>query len=447
MTSLNDLLEPLPRPQRLAAVQAILNEISDEQALVLSHEWRLLWGRENQLLPSGKWDTWLLLAGRGFGKTRAGAEAVNEVAEAGIGPIALVAPTAADARDVMVEGTSGILAVAKPWFMPSYQPSMRRLTWPNGVTATTFSAEEPDRLRGPQFAFAWGDEFAAWERLQETYDMLQFCLRVGEHPRQMFTTTPRPLKIVRELLAREGEGVLVSRGSTLDNAGNLASSFISEVRRRYEGTRLGRQEIYGEVLDDVPGALWTLENIAENRRAKTGDDLQRICVAVDPPVTSGENADECGICVAGRTTQDGHCFVLEDGTSQGETPQQWAARAVRLYHKWSADCIVAEVNNGGEMIEAMISQVDANVPVTTVRATRGKVVRAEPVAALYEQNRVHHVGDVKGFTKLEDQMRQITTDFDKDKAGFSPDRVDALVWAVTHLMLGEVELLPGIREL
>lgn len=437
----------MPRNQRLETINRILDDLTEEQALILKYEWRLLWARENQIIPDGEWDTWLLLAGRGFGKTRAGSEAVNEVAEKGIGPIALVAPTAADVRDVMVEGTSGIIATAKPWFMPQYEPSKRRLTWPNGVTATTFSAEEPDRLRGPQFAFAWGDELAAWEHMQETYDMLQFCLRLGDYPKQVYTTTPRPLKVVREMLQREGRGVVVSRGSTLDNAGNLAPSYIAEVKRRYEGTRLGRQELYGEVLDDIPGALWTIENISENRRSRVSDDLQRICVALDPPVTSGENADECGIVVAGRTTQDGHCFILEDGTSHQETPEQWARRAVRLYHKWNADCIVAEVNNGGDMIESMIRQSDRNVPVVTVRATRGKVLRAEPVAALYEQNRVHHVGDAKDFAKLEDQMRQITTDFDKDKAGFSPDRVDALVWAVTHLMLGEVDLVPGIREI
>ena len=400
----------------------------------------------------------MLLAGRGFGKTRAGAEAIIEAASQGIGPIALVAPTAADVRDVMVEGTSGLLACSPPWFMPNYEPSKRRLTWPNGVYASTFSAEEPDRLRGPQFAFAWCDELAAWERLQETYDMLQFTLRLGARPRQIITTTPRPLKILRELLRREGQDVVVSRGGTMDNAANLAGTFLKSIRARYEGTRLGRQELYGEILDDIPGALWTLENIAENRRS-TAPQLARVCVALDPPVTSGEDADECGIVAAGCTGmgETDHAYILEDDSSQGETPDQWAKRALRLWQKYDADCIVAEVNNGGDLIERVIKTQPGcpngthppghMVPVVQVRATRGKVLRAEPVAMLYEQNRAHHVGDANRWTKLEDQMRQITTDFDAAKAGFSPDRVDALVWAVTHLMLGEVPLVPGIREL
>jgi phage terminase large subunit-like protein len=390
--------------------------------------------RPNQLPPSGDWRVWLLLAGRGFGKTRTGAEWVIERAGSGQAKrLALVAPTAADARDVMVEGESGILAISPPWFMPLYEPSRRRLTWPNGAIATTYSADEPDRLRGPQHDAAWCDEVGAW-RFPEAWDMLMFGLRLGTDPRVVVTTTPRPTKLIRELLGRAGKDVVVTRGSTYENRANLAAAFFDQIVRKYEGTRLGRQELDADVLDDVPGALWSREGI-EAVRHQRALDLERIVVAIDPAATSGEDADETGIIVAGKDAQ-GHGYVLADASGR-YAPADWAKTAIALYRAHSADRIVAEVNSGGEMVEATLRMVDPNVPFTSVRASRGKVVRAEPVAALYEQGRVHHVGT---FAKLEDQMCSFTTDFDRSRAGYSPDRVDALVWALTDLLVAE---MPG----
>jgi len=347
--------------------------------------------------------------------------------------IALVAATAADARDVLVEGHSGILAVAPPWFRPVYEPSKRRLSWPNGAIATTFSAEEPERLRGPQHDAAVCDELGAWSR-PETWDMLQFGLRLGANPRCLVATTPRPTKLIRELLAREGRDVAVTRGSTYENRANLAPGFFDQVIRKYEGTRLGRQELNAELLEDTPGALWS-HGIIDAARQAAAPNLARIVVAIDPAASSGEDADETGIIVAGKDAA-GHGYVLADGSGH-YMPTDWAKLAIALYRQHKADRIVAEVNNGGDMVEATIRMVDPNVPYTAVRATRGKVVRAEPVAALYEQGRVHHVG---AFAALEDQMCGFTTDFDRVKAGFSPDRVDALCWSMTDLL---VEPMPG----
>lgn len=395
----------------------------------LENSWRTI-ARPNQLPPPGDWwQIWLLLAGRGFGKTRTLAEWVAEQAALGqASRIAIVAATAADARDVMVEGASGILAVAPPWFRPHYEPSKRRLTWPNGAIATTFSAEEPDRLRGPQHDAAVCDELAAWSH-PETWDMLQFGLRLGRQPRCLVATTPRSTKLIRELLAREGHDVVVTRGSTYENRANLAPGFFDQIIRKYEGTRLGRQELNAELLNDTPGALWS-HAIIDAARMAAAPSLQRVVVAIDPAVTSGEDADETGIVVVGKDA-NGHGYVLQD-LSGKYSPTEWAKIAIAAYRTHRADRIVAETNNGGDMVAATLRMIDPNVSFSAVHASRGKVTRAEPVSALYEQGRMHHIGS---FPQLEDQMTDFTSDFDRDAAGYSPDRLDALVWATTELLI------------
>src|SRR6185437_12677383 len=336
------------------------------QARDLIHDWRF-WARPNQLPPDGAWRVWLLLAGRGFGKTRTGAEWVRaQIEENGARRIALVAPTAADVRDVMIEGESGLLAVAAPGMRPDYEPSKRRLTWPNGAVATCFSAEEPNRLRGPQHDAAWCDELAAW-RHEEAWDMLMLGLRLGADPRCVVTTTPKPIRLIRQLLG--DRGAVVTRGSTYDNAANLAPAFLAQIVRRYEGTRLGRQELDAEVLDDVPGALWTREAI-DRAKVAVAPALRRVVVAIDPAVSTGEDADETGIVVAA-LGQDGHGYVLDD-LSGRYAPAGWARRAVAAYHAHHADRVVAEVNNGGDLVEATLRAVDAGVAYRAVRASRGK---------------------------------------------------------------------------
>lgn len=387
--------------------------------------------RPEQLPPPGEWMTWLVLAGRGFGKTRTGAEWVQQQAMSGqVSRIALIAPTAADARDTMIEGDSGLLAIAPNHARPVFEPSKRRLTWPNGSTATAFSAEEPERLRGPQHGALWGDELGAWDNAQATWDQAQFGLRLGARPRACVTTTPKPLPLIRFLLSREGQGVVVTRGKTRDNASNLAPGFVAAVEARYGGTRLGRQELDGELLTDTPGALWALANIEKARLPQSADpDLKRIVVAIDPAVSTKDGSNLTGIVVAG-IDDAGHFYVLSD-RSGVLSPDAWGQRAVGLYRDWEADRIIGEANNGGDLIEATIRNVDRNVPFRKVHASRGKAVRAEPVAALYEQGRVHHVGM---FPELEDQLCAFTIDFDRNRAGYSPDRLDAMVWAITELM-------------
>src|SRR5215469_3537782 len=404
------------------------NAFAAQLIAALANSWPAI-ARPNQLPPPGDWSIWLLLAGRGFGKTRTLAEWVcGQAASGRASRIALVAATAADARDVVVEGESGILAVAPPWCRPVYESSKRRLTWPNGAIATTFSAEEPERLRGPQHDAAVCDELGSWAR-PETWEMLQFGLRLGRNPHCLVATTPRPTRLIRELLAREGRDVVVTRGSTYENRANLAPGFFDQVIRKYEGTRLGRQELLAEVLEDTPGALWNRDQLDRCRQERPPA-LQRIVVAIDPAATSGEDADETGIVIAGKDS-DGHGYVLAD-LSGRYSPADWAQRAIAAYRTHKADRIVAEVNNGGDMVGATLRMVDPNIPFTAVHASRGKVVRAEPAAALYEQQRVHHVGM---FPELEDQMCGFTTDFDRQRAGYSPDRVDALVWALSDLLV------------
>lgn len=394
--------------------------------------WRDI-ARPEQLPPDGDWLVWIYSAGRGAGKTRAAAEWVQERALADPGcRIALVGRTPADVRDVMIEGDSGILAVARGQ-RAAYQPTKRRLTWPNGSTAYTYSAEVPSQLRGPQHTYAWADEAAAWtdapkgDVLDTAWNNLMLGLRLGASPRCAVTTTPKPNALIRTILARPT--TVVTRGTTYDNLANLAPSFREEVLAAYEGTRIGRQELMGELLEDVEGALWTIALIDANRVTEAPE-LRRIVVAVDPSGGSGPDSDEQGIVVAGLGI-DGHVYVLADRSCK-LSPHGWASRAVAAYREFGADRVVAERNFGGDMVASTIAQVDPNVPVKMVSASRGKAQRAEPVAAAYEQGRVHHAG---AFPKLEDQMTQWTP-----ADGTSPDRLDACIAAGTLVLTARGEV-------
>jgi len=382
--------------------------------------------RPEQLPPDGDWLLWLYMAGRGAGKTRAAAEWSHGLALANPGcRIALVGRTPADVRDVMIEGDSGILTIACD-DRPVYQPTKRRLTWPNGSMAYTYSAEVPAQLRGPQHHYAWCDEPASWtdarkgDVLDTAWNNLMLGLRLGRSPRCVATTTPKPLALIRTLLGRPT--TVVTKGSTYDNLDNLAPSFRAEVLAAYEGTRIGRQELLGELLEDVEGALWTLALLDENRVTEAPD-MRRIVIGVDPSGGSGPDNDEQGIIVAGLGI-DGELYVLADRSCK-LSPNGWASRAVGAFHEFSADRVVAEVNYGGAMVESTIRQVSKTVPIKVISASRGKVQRAEPVAAAYEQHRVHHVG---AMAKLEDQLTTWTP-----ADGTSPDRLDALVWCITEL--------------
>jgi phage terminase large subunit-like protein len=381
----------------------------------------------SELPPPGDWSTWLYLGGRGAGKTRAGAEWVRSLAEAASVPrIALVGPTAADVRDVMVEGESGLLSICPNSNRPIYEPSKRRLTWPNGVQAALFSSQEPERLRGPQHGAAWCDELAAWRNVQATWDNLQFGLRLGKRPRQVITTTPKPIKLLRDLIARAGSDVCVTKATTFDNRANLADSFFTQIISKYENTRLGRQELNAELLEDAEGALWSRDLIEQCRIERSALPPQRrIVVAVDPSVSTGAEADECGLVVCGLGT-DGHGYLIEDSSAR-MAPISWAQRAVALYRQWGADRVIAEANQGGAMVETTVRTVDANVSFKLVYASRGKIARAEPVSALFEQKRAHLVGQ---FPLLEDELCTFTAG-----SSASPNRLDAMVWALTDLML------------
>lgn len=406
-------------------IQSAIDDLSDQDVDALIFDWSLM-ARAKQLPPAGSWQFWLMLMGRGSGKTRAGAEFIRAKVESGEARrIALVARTAADVRDTIVEGESGIMAVCPPSFRPNYEPSKRRLTWPNGAQATTFSADQPDLLRGPQHDLAWCDELASWRYVEDTWDNLMFGLRLGKNPQAVITTTPRPIPLIRQLL---GDPLaVVTRGTTYENRDNLAPTFLAQILAKYEGTRLGRQELNAELLDDVPGALWQREQLDATRVKAAPEHLRRVVVGVDPAVTSGEDSDETGIVVAA-VGVDGHGYVLAD-LSCRLSPDQWAKRAVAAYHDFKADRIVAEVNNGGDLVERILRTVDHHVSYRAVRASRGKVTRAEPIAALYEQGRVHHIGSL---AQLEDQLCLFTPDGEFQT---SPDRADALVWALTDLML------------
>ena len=391
--------------------------------------------RDDQIAPEGDWRIWLLLGGRGSGKTRAGAEWVLRRVREGARRIAIVAPTLSDAREVMLEGESGLLNCGLPGERPTFEPSRKRLVWPNGAVGYVYSAEDPDSLRGPQFDAAWADEFCAWSYPEETLANLRLGLRLGDEPKLVMTTTPRPSVALRALL--EPPGLLISRAKTSDNAHNLAPSFLDAMLEAYGGTRRGRQELDGEVVENLEDSLWPRE-LLEDCRVAVAPEMDRIVVAVDPPVTSGEDADACGLVVCG--VADGVGYVLQDGSQHGLSPRQWAEKAASLYEAWQADLIVVEVNQGGDMVKEMIAQVDDTLPVKGVVARRAKGRRAEPVAMLYEQGRVKHVG---GFAALEDEMNLMGREGLEGKG--SPDRVDALVWGLTKLMLRRRHK-PGMRE-
>lgn len=429
--SLAELIASLPVSDR----RQILNSLTKDQAQAALYDWRI-WARPNQLPPPGDWSYWLLLAGRGFGKTRTGAETVKEWALQPLpAPIHLVSPTAGDIRKVMVEGMSGILACYPSGGGPTYEPSKGHLlTWPNGNKAYGFSADEPERLRGPQCCRFWADELASWRFGQEAWDNLMFGFRIGEDLRGVITTTPQPTTLVRELV--RNPATVVTRGSTYENRSNLSPKFYQQIIGKYEGTRIGRQELLAEILEDIPGALWTRGLIDGSRIAFASvrwDMIVRVVVACDPAVTSKAESDETGI-VVGALTRSGHVLILDDQSCR-ETPLGWAAKIVAAYRRWRCDRVVGEVNNGGDLVAGNIRAVEPSIAFRAVHASRGKAKRAEPVAALYEQGRVHHVGF---FPDLETQMCEYTpqsTDESKHD-----DRMDALVYAVTDLVVEPEEL-------
>ena len=395
------------------------------------------WALPHQLPPGGDWKSWVIMGGRGAGKTRAGSEWVRAQVEGAtpLGPgrarrVALVAETFDQGRDVMVMGDSGILACSPPDRRPVWEAGRRRLVWANGATATVFSAHEPEALRGPQFDAAWADELAKWKKAEETWDMLQFALRLGRHPQQVVTTTPRNVGVLKAIL--RNASTVVTHAPTDANRAYLAESFLAEVEARYAGTRLGRQELEGVLLDDVEGALWATAAI-EAGRVDAAPKLDRIVVAVDPSVTGGAASDECGIIVAGVVCdgppQEWRAYVLEDVSVRGG-PLDWARAAIAAMERHGAERLVAEVNQGGDLVESVIRQVDPLVPFRSLRAGRGKGLRAEPVAALYEQGRVRHL---RGLGTLEDQMCRMTVRGFEGRG--SPDRLDALVWAIHELMI------------
>lgn len=431
----------------------IYDELSMEEKRLLPYIWKC-WARPEQLTPQEEYTIWLYLAGRGAGKTRSGAEWSRDKVKQGFRRGAFVARTAADTRDVMVEGESGLLECCPPWDRPNYEPSKRRITWPSktivtkwgmrkerGALITLYSAEKPDALRGPQHEFGWCDELASWERLEDTWDNFLMGLRLGSNPQCMISSTPRPLKVIKELL--KDDTCIVTKGSTYDNRENLAPAFFNKVISRYKGTRLGRQEIYAELLDDNPDALFSREDVDNNRieKEEVPETIMSMVVSIDPAVTSGEESADTGIIVAGMD-EDKKFYIFDDKTCH-KRPDGWAREAIKAYHIRKADKIIGEVNNGGDLIETVIQSIRWEFPEGTpkelrypdgmdvsydqVRATRGKAVRAEPISALYEQGRVHHVGY---FPELEDQMCQWSPNL-KEK---SPDRLDALVWALTWML-------------
>ncbi len=421
-----------------AEIEELLAGLSENAVRSLSYLFEL-WALEgHQLAPEGDWSTWVVMGGRGAGKTRAGSEWIRTQVE-GATPeaegrcrrIALVGETYDQARDVMVLGESGIIACSPPDRKPRWISSRRTLVWPNGAEAQVFSASDPQALRGPQFDAAWCDELAKWKSGQQAWDMLQFALRLGEDPRAMVTTTPAAGALLEEVL--DGAGTVVTSAPTSANADNLAPTFLQLVTEKYGGTALGRQELEGELLTELPGALWPRERI-EAVRAEAAPDLDRVIVAIDPPVTGHEGSDACGIVVAGVVAKgppsDWRAYVLADLSLEAASPRTWAQAAVDAYHDWKADRVVGEVNQGGDMVAQMLAQIDPLVPFTGVRASRGKAARAEPVAALYEQGRVLHAA---AMPRLEDEMVAMS------RTGYggrgSPDRLDALVWAISDLMI------------
>jgi phage terminase large subunit-like protein len=436
--------------------EELLAKLTPEQRSYLRYEWRA-WGRPNQLAPAWAWVVWLILAGRGFGKTRTGAEWVREQV-VNYPFVNLIGATADDARDIMIEGESGILAVCPPGERPIYKKADRQLEWPNGAKSLIFTADEPDRLRGKQHMKLWADEVAAW-RYEESWTQAMLGLRLGDKPQAVATTTPRPTPLIRRLA--KAKTTHLTLGTTYDNRDNLAPSFYSEIISIYEGTRIGRQELMAEILTDTPGALWTTDMLDKTRVDEIKlEDMARVVVGVDPSGGSDpEKNDEQGIVVVGKHV-NGHFYVLAD-VSCCKSPDGWGRVAIQAYQDYKADRIVEELNFGGEMVEFVISTASEKagiiVPVKPISASRGKMIRAEPIAALYEQERVHHVGQ---FAKLESQMTSFVPCDDnlpkKEKGKrakkSSPDRMDALVWAITELAmkhpvtLGEGPITSGDRR-
>jgi len=418
-------------------LEALLLKLGPAKAEELAYTWPF-WARPQQMAPAGDWNTWFINAGRGFGKTRAGVEWVRGLVKKGYKRVAAIAATNSDIERVMINGESGFLSrcwagdktdKGVPIGKPLWSPTKRLLTWENGAYVQFFSAEEPERLRGPQFEAAWCDELAAWNRDRDTWDMLQFCLRLGKHPQVCVTTTPKPTKLVRDIM--KNPKTIVTYGSTFDNSANLASTYLEAVKSQYEGTRLGRQELYAEILDEASGALWTRQllstcEVEVDDPVEFAKTLARVVVSVDPAVSSNAESDLTGIVVAGMDI-NGICYILQDATDRF-TPEGWAARAIELYNLYGADRIVAERNQGGEMVRYTFKTIDETIPIKLVHASRGKFARAEPVSALYERGRVKHV---RGLDLLEDQMVQWCP---LGSIG-SPDRLDAMVWAVTELAL------------
>jgi len=410
------LIAALPSEER----REILAALTDAECDALLRDWSF-WARDKQLEPAGDWRYWIILAGRGFGKTRTGAEWVRAKAQQ-YPMVNLIGATADDARDIMIEGESGILSVCPPDERPEYRSSKRRLEWPNGARSLIFTADEPERLRGKQHMKLWADELCSW-RYPEAWHQAMFGLRLGDNPQACVTTTPKPTALLLDLL-KQPKTVIVT-GTTYENRANLAEDFYQDIIARYEGTRRGRQELLAEILDDVPGALWKRKVLDDLRVTAAPAGLMRIVIAIDPAVTATEDSSETGIVVCGLDAKTRQGYVLEDLTMRA-APDVWARRAVEAYHRWHADRIVAETNNGGDMVESVIRTVDRTVSLQQVRASRGKYTRAEPVSALYEQGKVHHVGML---SELEDQMCTWVP------GETSPDRLDALVWGLTELML------------
>jgi phage terminase large subunit-like protein len=424
-------------PERRAEV---LERLGADESVGLRYIWKV-WERADQKEPELPWRCWLVLAGRGFGKTRMGAEWVRRMAAADpTARIALVGATMAEVRAVMVEGDSGILAVCPPAERPLWEPSLGRLRWPGGARAAVYSAAEPESLRGPQHHFAWCDEIAKWPSGPAAWDNLMLGLRCGPLPRAVATTTPKPVALVRTLAVQEG--VVTTRGRTGNNALNLPSAFLSQVRRTYGGTRLGRQELEGELIEDVEGSLWPRDLIERSRQSGTlPRGFGRVVVGVDPPASA--EGDACGIVVCG-VGGDGTGYVLADATVSGVRPEGWARAVAAAAERWSADRVVAEGNQGGAMVESVLRGAEVHLPVRMVHARQGKSARAEPVAALFETGRAKFAG---AFPELEDELAGLTCGGGYEGPGRSPDRADAMVWAMTELMLAKPRAEPRIRML
>ncbi len=414
----------------IEATYDIINDLPDWEAEILYYDWDF-WARDAQKIPAWEWRVWFLMGGRGVGKTRVGAEVTRKKSDE-VSRINIVGRTAADVRDVMIEGPSGILEVSPPWNRPKYNVGKRRLTWDNGARALCFSADEPNLLRGPQCGFGWLDEIASWRYLEDTWNNFMFGLRLGSNPQAVATSTPRPVKVVKKLVADDGRTVHVTRESTYANRRNLAEGFFVDIVSAYENTRLGQQEIYGQVLDDNPHALWTTELIDDTRVNKVPK-FDKIVVGVDPSTKEDptEESAECGIVVMGlngrKASLDAHGYVLNDMSIKG-SPTRWGEQVVSAVHKHDADYVVAESNNGGAMVKGVIQAVDPTIKVVLVHASRGKKTRAEPVSTIHEKKRIHFLGQ---FPELETQLTEWEPGMD------SPDRLDAFVWVATDLMVGE----------